>query len=71
MLSGHASVLPGVDTPIEGYNYGIFQNVGSLRTFLLANGYTSAKLNIMTKNDMVYAAKLAGALTEEEPVEEP
>ena len=34
-----------------------YQDRDSLETYLLAHGYTQAKLNIMTLNDLVYAAK--------------
>lgn len=32
-----------------------FQNIATMRTYLLANGYTNAQLDIMTANDMRYA----------------
>lgn len=67
MLSGRADLMPGVTKPIGAYNYAIFQNIGSMRDYLLAEGYSATALNRMTKNDLVYACKKAGALTATEP----
>lgn len=34
-----------------------FQSIDSLETYLLTQGYTQAKLNAMTKNDMIFATR--------------
>lgn len=39
-----------------------FQNVATLQTYLLANGYTATQLSTMSKNDLVYAAKLKSGI---------
>lgn len=43
----------GLGTPTN------YASVNSLRTRLAALGYTSARLDNMTRNDMVYALRLA------------
>lgn len=34
------------------------RSVSTLKTYLLANGYTAAQLTAMSKNDMIYAYRL-------------
>lgn len=35
----------------------ILQSIGTMNTYLLANGYTAAQINYMTKNDMLKACR--------------
>lgn len=62
-LSGHPSALIKSKRGISPTNYAIFQNIGTMRTYLNANGYTDAKLKPMTKMDMIYACKKKLGLT--------
>ncbi len=48
---------------VPAATYARFQNVGTLKTYLLANGYTAQRLNQMTYNDLVYAAKQKSGIT--------
>lgn len=43
---------------ISPANHTIMQNVGTMKTYLLANGYIATTLFTMTRNDIVYATKL-------------
>lgn len=62
-LSGHSSALIKTKRGVSPTNYAIMQNIGTMTTYLLANGYTAAQLKQMTKNDLVYACKKKLALT--------
>lgn len=42
---------------ISPANLAIFQDIASLRTYLLTQGYTDAQLDKMLKNDLIYAAR--------------
>lgn len=42
---------------VDATNYARFQNLTTLETYLLANGYTQATLDKMTKNDKIMAAR--------------
>lgn len=38
------------------------RSISTLKTYLLANGYTAAQLTAMSKNDMLYAYRLKNSL---------
>ena len=50
--SGHVSNTTKVATPAT------YNDRTSLETYLLANGYTQAQLDVRNINDLIYAAKL-------------
>lgn len=58
-LSGHSSALNVSDRGLSPTNYAIFQNVGTMRTYLGTQSYTAAQLTSMTKRDMIYACRVA------------
>lgn len=56
-FAGGTSLNLKKNQSISAANLGKLQSVESLETHLLANGYTQAQLNKMTKNDMLFAAR--------------
>ena len=57
-LSGKVASIKSTSLPINAATYAIFQNIGTMRTHLLANGYTAAQLQVMNKNDLREACRL-------------
>lgn len=53
--SGSRLTLKSTQAPISAGNYAAMQNLTTLETYLLANGYTQAALDKMTKNDKIMA----------------
>lgn len=47
--------IPASQVTVSAVNAAKFQTIATLRTALLATGYVNAQLDIMSKNDMVYA----------------
>ena len=54
---GPTRVVLKAGQTISTGNHSIFQDIGTLKTYLHANGYTAARTAIMTKNDLVFAAR--------------
>lgn len=54
------SNAPGVlksTQSVNATNYAIFQNIGTMSTYLLGQGYTQTQLDKMPKNDMIMACR--------------
>lgn len=56
-IAGNQNLALKNGQSISAANLPKFQSINSLETHLLANGYTQAKLNAMSKNDMIFAAR--------------
>ena len=58
-FSGTVPVLKSSQVTANGSvaaaSYTEAQSIDSLEVYLLANGYTQAQLNVMSKNDKIYA----------------
>lgn len=48
---------------VNAADFAVFQNIATMDTYLLTQGYTQAQLDIMTKNDKVYATRQKKAAT--------
>lgn len=59
LKSSQVSAAGGIPTA----SYTESQNIDTLETYLLANGYTQATLNSMNKNDKIYAYRLKKGTT--------
>jgi hypothetical protein len=42
---------------ISTTNHAVFQTIATMKTYLTGQGYTAAQLQIMSKNDMIYACR--------------
>lgn len=65
MLGNHAVTLKGSQIPVSAVNDARFQTIATLKTYLEANGYTAAQTAVMSKNDLIFAARhvVGSALT--------
>lgn len=58
VLGGHKPAnSTAARSAITTANFDKFQSIDAMRTYLLANGYTNAQLDIMDRNDMGYACR--------------
>lgn len=58
VLGGHKPAnSTAARNAITAANFDKFQSISAMRTYLLANGYTNAQLDIMDRNDMSYACR--------------
>ena len=57
VIAGQLTVLKAGQVVSVG-NHAILQNIGTMKTYLLGNGYTADTLFRMTRNDVIYACKL-------------
>lgn len=57
VIGGRQTSLKSGQT-INPANHTIMQNLSTMRTYLLANGYTAAQFAAMTPNDVKYATRI-------------
>lgn len=59
----HTGITTDASKSITAGKSAVFQNISTLKTYLLTQGYTAAQLMIMNKNDLIYAARIKQGLT--------